>query len=464
MYPDITTYSSGPLGSGALPSVHVPDDSGMDEVRVDVLIIGGGAQGLWLLNDLTDKSYSAMLVERDRLGAGQTGHAHAVMHYGAYYSDVAMMRRLNSAATYWTSFINRTGLRPVTGQPGFAGFGPGLCARKHQLLWDEAGLTYRRARSVPPILQGGEIAALYEVKEYGLNASDLVTAMARDVKHLIYKLDDVAEPLRFIRAGNRVVTVALSIGGRWTRVRPAYVFLVAGEGNLDLLHQMGLDRDPHRGSPVLVQARRKSQMLVLRGPHLPTLAAVFPIASGLQGAFIASRPDPEVGGSAWLVSDHHATPFTAGASPDIEPGWVQNLLGTLRRVAPRALHTSPLGTLWASAYTGVTSERNFGAGAHGTDYYLESFGMENLTAIWPTKLTFTPAASDAALRRVHEVIPIGSGPWHPTSRPIQGPTPAVAPEFWTRAEVRGPSCYKTPWLTFGEFVERFGSPSRPLNG
>lgn len=42
-------------------------------VHVDVLFVGGGIAGLWLLNCVRQAGYSALLVESERIGAGQSG-------------------------------------------------------------------------------------------------------------------------------------------------------------------------------------------------------------------------------------------------------------------------------------------------------------------------------------------------------------------------------------------------------
>lgn len=55
-------------------------------VRVDVAIIGGGIAGLWLLARLRQRGYSALLIESERLGTGQTICSQGIIHGGAKYS------------------------------------------------------------------------------------------------------------------------------------------------------------------------------------------------------------------------------------------------------------------------------------------------------------------------------------------------------------------------------------------
>lgn len=55
-------------------------------LNVDAAIVGGGIAGLWLLARLRERGYGALLIESERLGAGQTICAQGIVHGGAKYS------------------------------------------------------------------------------------------------------------------------------------------------------------------------------------------------------------------------------------------------------------------------------------------------------------------------------------------------------------------------------------------
>ena len=59
-------------------------------IAADVLIIGGGVMGLWLLNDLRQAGYSALLLEKRELGGEQTCHSHVYLHRGYLYNEFAL--------------------------------------------------------------------------------------------------------------------------------------------------------------------------------------------------------------------------------------------------------------------------------------------------------------------------------------------------------------------------------------
>lgn len=55
-------------------------------LEADVLIFGGGAAGLWTLDELRRRGYRALLVESHALGAGQTICAQGILHSGLKYA------------------------------------------------------------------------------------------------------------------------------------------------------------------------------------------------------------------------------------------------------------------------------------------------------------------------------------------------------------------------------------------
>ncbi|AVZ70910.1 hypothetical protein SLUN_00125 [Streptomyces lunaelactis] len=429
-------------------------------VELDVLIIGGGAQGLWLLNDLTKRNYRAALLEHGELGGGQTCHSHGLIHRGHYYDDKDMMIVLNAAAQFWEAFVDEKGIDKLNTERAVAGFGPGAAVIKYTYFWRAAGLRFDEAKQVPPVMEGGKARKLFETHEFSLDASEIVAGLARDVDHAAYKLDDSEDALKFVPNGNVIERVEALLCGEQIEFRPRMVVFTAGVGNYGLLARLGADTNPRpAGTPV--QACRKNHMLVLRGSNLPMLTAVFPIEGGLRGVFLCSRTDPATKKHVWLVSDHRSTAFpmtTSGTSTtDASPSedWVKPMLVSLQATTPQLFANGTADDLEVAVYTGLTSERSFGVGEHMNDLYIDPLGFENLLAIWPTKLTMTPFASNVALRFIRPKVPEPSGRWPTVDRPITTSGPAVAEELWRRTRTANPHECKTDWLPYREFLDRW---------
>ena len=67
---------------------------------IDVLIAGGGIAGLWLLNLLTRRGYSALLLEADALGCGQTLASQGMIHGGIKYALAGALTRPSDPMTW----------------------------------------------------------------------------------------------------------------------------------------------------------------------------------------------------------------------------------------------------------------------------------------------------------------------------------------------------------------------------
>jgi hypothetical protein len=79
------------------------------DVAVDVAILGGGIAGLWLLDTLCEAGYSAILLEADALGAGQSVASQGIIHGGTKYTlglalDTAV-RELRAMPETWRASL-----------------------------------------------------------------------------------------------------------------------------------------------------------------------------------------------------------------------------------------------------------------------------------------------------------------------------------------------------------------------
>ena len=51
----------------------------------DIMVFGGGIAGLWLGNTLSRAGYNVIVIESDKLGAGQTLASQGMIHGGQKY-------------------------------------------------------------------------------------------------------------------------------------------------------------------------------------------------------------------------------------------------------------------------------------------------------------------------------------------------------------------------------------------
>lgn len=81
-----------------------------NRIRVDVAIVGGGIAGLWLLNLLRGRGYSAVLLERGAFGDGQTICSQGMIHGGLKYALTGALTGASEALAAmparWRSFLD----------------------------------------------------------------------------------------------------------------------------------------------------------------------------------------------------------------------------------------------------------------------------------------------------------------------------------------------------------------------
>src|SRR5690606_18163545 len=92
----------------------------------DCVVFGGGIAGLWALACLRDAGYQAVLLEADRLGAGQTVGSQGIIHSGLKYALLGQVnqtaKRIAEVAYTWRaamadkSFINLSSVQVTSPQ------------------------------------------------------------------------------------------------------------------------------------------------------------------------------------------------------------------------------------------------------------------------------------------------------------------------------------------------------------
>jgi len=72
------------------------NDTSNKPLYLDLIIIGGGIAGLWTLASALEKGLSAILIEKDTLGGGQTIASQGIIHGGSKYALSAKITRATS--------------------------------------------------------------------------------------------------------------------------------------------------------------------------------------------------------------------------------------------------------------------------------------------------------------------------------------------------------------------------------
>jgi glycine/D-amino acid oxidase-like deaminating enzyme len=364
-----------------------------DTRELDVLVVGGGIAGLWVLDRLVRQGFAAALVEQDRLGSGQTIAAQGMIHGGIKYALGGRLTR--AAATVatmpgrWRACLEGRGEVDLRGTRLLADAchlwsGDGLGARLSALLAARAlhGRVEPLARADYPAFFADPAftGSLHRLDDPVIDPGSLLATLAGRHRGRTLALGDVAGRLQ--RSEGRFVLDADDL-----RLNAARLVLTAGAGNAELLAALGLARPEMQRRP-LHQVR-----VELEHPH-PVHAHCI---TGLR------RAEPRL-------------TLTSHPRGDGRPGWTWSLGGALAsdgidrepaaqiafaREELRALvpWVDLSGARFSSARIDRAEARQAdGRRPDGAQVHV----ADGVITAWPTKLTLAPDLGDRVLAAVGE--------------------------------------------------------------
>lgn len=380
---------------------------------IDVLIIGGGMAGLWLLDELHRAGYAALLVERDALGTGQTIASQGILHSGMKHALAGrvggFVDALRDMQDHWITCLQGTRdpcldavqLRGTylhcwrTGSiTGFLGmFGARAALR--------SGLSLIPATDRPLPLQQcpGDV---YRLDEPVVDPASLLGAfMVRNRAHVIRTRN--VHPVQ--NASGTIIAVHLEHpdGQRRVTVKPRTVLLTAGEGNEALRAACGL--------PSVRMQRIPLPILVMRGP-LPLLNG-FCIDGTRAKAVITTQRVTERE-NVWQVASENVPPETSRGS---------FLIAALRQLE-EALSGWRIPNCAVDAYVALRAEGVTDHGSRPDDVCIHEDG--NIITAWPTKLVLVPRLAD----RIREMLPAPETGTDVAAHFRAWPRPSIAPYPW----------------------------------
>jgi len=403
-------------------------------------VVGGGVQGLWLLADLTDMGYSAVLLERARPGFGQTGHSHVFIHEGHIYAynkepEEVVVRRIESvqkAHRLWKDALQPGGrlasLAPISSD-FYVGLRDKNKATSFEKVCRRTNINYAPvpANTAPGFGVMDGLERLLKSEGFCLDSKALLAGL---MGHggLAQRAGRCTEiRVDSYDAGRFGLSVKCD-SGIPLDVRARSLVLSAGAGNEKLLSQL-FDRI---GAPPDANAAKqqtvKTFMLVLRhedGSMQPT-HGMFPDSGGI---FLVSRKDPS-GRTVWLIGDRqrklvsHPGEMTAFDAAT----WFQTFRMELDKLFPSVL-SNRAAYEWgiyeatkAEPHTVGESEKYREGGAFPGQYHVHKHPAAPLWLTWPSLLTFAPAVAEHIAADVaSNISPQAPADWKPWSNFCMSP-------------------------------------------
>ncbi len=360
-------------------------------LNVDVAIIGGGIAGLWLLARLRQRGFGALLIENERLGAGQTIAAQGIIHGGAKYT----LRGPISDAAKAIAGMPALWRRCLTGEDEIDLRGARLLA-EHQFLWATRAPASRLVAFFASRLLRGRMEKLT-----GAGAVDYPPALRHPAFHgTVYRLDEpiveVASVLRALAdrheeaivlcqgpavpAGDGAITLRHPERPALV-IRPACTVFAAGTGNAAL--------------PWAALQLRPLHMVMARGPGLPGhLYAHCAGSSNVPRLTVTTHYDAE-GRLIWYLGG-------GLAEQGVNRGRTEQI-----RAARRELMTLLPWADWSrvefATFTVKRAEAWQASGARPAGPGL--FRDGRTIAVWPTKMSLAPLLAEQVEQVLRTLLP-----------------------------------------------------------
>jgi len=384
----------------------------LETIEVDVVVIGGGIQGLWLLGDLIKAGYNAILLERMQPGFGQTGHSHVFLHQGHIYAG---MLRENPNDTYnrityvqqanniWRQELHAgrlKGLQTIT-STFYIAFSDADRGEMFEELCRRGSLTCNEPKAIPAEF-GPLTKRLYQADGMCLDSNLLLNKLL-----LSGNLTDRVGLCEIISANSNSAGGVHLVGRRdknnTLEIDAGAVVLSAGSGNEHVQGLFGLDASTNGSKQQTV----KTFMLVVReiNQPLPPTTGMHPDFDGL---FVVSRKD-SAGRTVWLIGDKQrklvAVPGDITAFDPIS--WFRNTRLALDKLHPK-LMKSPDDYQWgiyeASKAEPWTQVGRSAAGKFPGRYHFKRVPGLPVWLAWPTLLTFAPLVARLIAQELTTVV------------------------------------------------------------
>lgn len=403
----------------------------MENVACDTLIFGGGAAGLWLLDEMARRGHPSLLLETAALGAGQTIAAQGILHSGLKYTLNGLLnpaaREARDMPAVWRECLQ--GKR----QPDLGGV---RLRSKNCYLWRTDSISSRLGmfgaciglreqpelvapEQLPPVF-GNCPGPIARVAEPVLSPQSLLDVLSRKNAAHILKIDaeqglefEISQP-----GVVRSVVVRSLAGERSVRINVSRVVLAAGAGNAALRERLGLS--------AAAMQRRPLHMVLVRG-NLP--ACFGHCVDGRATRITITSDCDNAGRTVWQLGGQ-----LAEAGVRLEPGpLVEHARSELQAVLPGV---DLRGAEWAT-YRIDRAEGAVAGGARPDAVRCLTEG--NTTTVWPTKLVLAPQLARLIGARTASTADTNSPSRNHFAELADWPRPGVAEPPWERI---------ANWMTF----------------
>jgi glycerol-3-phosphate dehydrogenase len=217
-------------------------------INTDIVIIGGGIAGLWLLNRVRSAGYSALLLESGTLGCGQTIASQGIIHSGAKYTLTGKLtpsaQAIANMPTIWRNCLNGNGEIDLRSARVLS---------EHQYLWSTGHLASRltaffaskalRSRvtalspsEYPTVFQQPAFRGrVYQLEEMVLDIPSVIQALSQSYPESLLQIaPNGCQPV-YSATGEILYCDIMSLQNDVMRIQAERYIFTAGAGNAEFL-------------------------------------------------------------------------------------------------------------------------------------------------------------------------------------------------------------------------------------
>lgn len=391
-------------------------------LHTDIAIIGGGIAGLWTLNQLRNRGYSAILFEHRALGSEQTIGSQGMIHGGVKYALSGAWNSgsetISAMPASWRACLRGEGKVDLTGckllsEDFYLWSGAGLQARLTSLFASKllrGKVEKLAAPAYPAPLQSPDFSGqVYRLDDLVVDVPSLVTTLAQRHREAIFQIDWQAAELK--REGGQAVLALAEC-----TVIPQRLLLTAGAGNENLIAALG-------ASTPQMQRRPLQQVLVKHEYPEP-----------FYGHCLGNNPSPRLTISSHRNSADEPVWYLGGdlatSGADEDP---QRLIERARDELAQLFPWLEFGqSQWRTLRLDRAEPLQQAALRRPDSAYVGRVeGVGNALAAWPTKLTLCPDLADNIEQQLQAdgILPGPAPDLAPLSKQGQ---PPIATPYWDR--------------------------------
>lgn len=185
------------------------------KVKCDILIIGAGIAGLWLLHSLKRKGYNALLITDKGIGAGQTLASQGIIHSGLKYTLAGKVNNLAKTISQmpnrWRDALNAQGdvdlsTATINSPSQYLMIPPGIAGNLIKIATQKTfGDSVQTSTSPYPAFKGHTL----DMGEMVLDIPSIIRALAQPYRDCIKtaKLEEIEATtiIHTAAAGNQII-------------------------------------------------------------------------------------------------------------------------------------------------------------------------------------------------------------------------------------------------------------------